>query len=206
MPKQPNRAPRRREPRLPPVRRKSKSTCCADWPTYSRAAWTRLRRSLNQQGYSARVYSTNGWQTVAHRIAVGYSRGHKDIIVIIGHSLGANATFDIANQLDRQNIPIELIVTFDATRPQPVPKNVLHLVNFYQENGFGKPVSAGSEFKGELTNIDLTADTGLSHTTIEKSPRLHLVVMKKIENVVKKDLAAKVKATKPKTKRQKSNA
>ena len=114
--------------------------------------------------------------------------------------------FDIANQLDRQNIPIELVVTFDATQPQPVPKNVLHLVNFYQQNGFGKPVSAGPDFKGELTNIDLTADTGLSHTTIEKSPRLHLMVMKKIEDVVRKDLAGKVKATKPKTKRQKSNA
>lgn len=165
-----------------------------------------LTEKLNQQGYSARVYSTNGWQAVAHRIADKYSRGHKDIIVIIGHSLGGNATFDIANQLDRQNIPIELVVTFDATQPQPVPKNVLHLVNFYQENGFGKPVSAGPEFKGELTNIDLTTDTGLSHTTIEKSPRLHLMVMKKIEDVVRKDLASKVKATKPKTKRQKSNA
>jgi hypothetical protein len=165
-----------------------------------------LAAKLNQQGYSARVYSTNGWHTVAHRIADQYSRGHKDIIVIIGHSLGANAMFDIANQLDRQNIPIELVVTFDATRPQPVPKNVLHLVNFYQENGFGNPVSAGPEFKGELTNIDLTTDTGLSHTTIEKSPRLHLMVMKKIEDVVRKDLAARVKATKPKTKKQKSNA
>jgi len=165
-----------------------------------------LAAKLNQQGYSARVYSTNGWHSVAHRIADKYSRGHKDIIVIIGHSLGANAMFDIANQLDRQNIPIELVVTFDATQPQPVPKNVLHLVNFYQQNGFGKPVSAGPDFKGDLTNIDLTADTGLSHTTIEKSPRLHLVVMKKIEDVVRKDLAGKVKATKPKTKRQKSNA
>jgi hypothetical protein len=37
-------------------------------------------------------------------------------------------------------------------------------------------------------------------TTIEKSPRLHLMVMKKIEDVVRKDLASKVKATKPKTK------
>ncbi|MGA8694757.1 MAG: hypothetical protein WB689_13115, partial [Xanthobacteraceae bacterium] len=165
-----------------------------------------LTEKLNQQGYSARVYSTNGWQAVAHRIADKYSRGHNDIIVIIGQSLGGNATFDIANQLDRQNIPIELVVTFDATQPQPVPKNVFHLVNFYQENGFGKPVSAGPEFKGELTNIDLTTDTGLSHTTIEKSPRLHLMVMKKIEDVVRKDLASKVKATKPKTKRQKSNA
>ena len=165
-----------------------------------------LAAKLNQQGYSAQVYSTNGWQSVAHRIADKYSRGHRDIIVIIGHSLGGNAAFDIANQLDRQNIPIELVVTFDATRPQPVPKNVLHLVNFYQENGFGKPVSAAPDFKGELSNIDLTADTGLSHTTIEKSPRLHMMVMKKIEDVVRKDLASKVKATKPKTKRQKSNA
>jgi hypothetical protein len=44
-------------------------------------------------------------------------------------------------------------------------------VNFYQQNGFGKKVVAGPDFKGELSNVDLTADTGLSHTTIEKSPR-----------------------------------
>ena len=99
-----------------------------------------------------------------------------------------------------------MIVTFDATRPQPVPKNVLHLVNFYQENGFGKPISADPDFKGELTNIDLTTDTGLSHTTIEKSPRLHLMVMKKNQDVVRKDLASEVKATRPKTKKRKSNA
>jgi hypothetical protein len=173
---------------------------------FSTGAFAQAAQSTTPAGYGARIYSTNGWQSLAHRIADKYSRGHRDIIVIIGHSLGGNATFDIANQLDRQNIPIELVVTFDATRPQPVPKNILHLVNFYQENGFGKLVSAGPEFKGELTNIDLTTDTGLSHTTIEKSPRLHLMVMKKIEDVVRKDLASKIKATKPKTKRQKSNA
>jgi hypothetical protein len=162
-----------------------------------------LTDKLNRQGYSARVYSTHGWRSVAQRIANKYLHGHKDIIVIIGHSLGANATFDIANYLNQQNIPIELIVTFDATRPQPVPKNVLHLVNFFQENGFGKQVSPGPEFKGELTNFDLTSDTGLSHTTIEKSPRLHMMVINKIEGVVKKDLAKKVKTTKPKSKKPK---
>jgi thioesterase superfamily protein len=155
-----------------------------------------LADKLNRQGYSARVYSTNGWQTVAHRIADKYTRGHKDVIVIIGHSLGANAAFDIANQLDRQNIPIELIVTFDATRPQPVSKNVLHLVNLYQQNGFGEKVSAGPDFKGELTNIDLTAEKGLSHTTIEKSPRLHALVMQKIVEIVNKDLANRIKPKK----------
>jgi Thioesterase domain len=160
-----------------------------------------LTDKLNRQGYSARVYSTNGWESVARRIADKYTRGHKDIVVIIGHSLGANATFDIASALDKQNIPIELIVTFDATQPKSVPKNVLHFVNIYQENGFGKRVSAGSDFKGELTNMDLTADTGLSHTTIEKSSRLHALVMQKIADIVNKDLAKRVQASKPKSKK-----
>jgi hypothetical protein len=162
-----------------------------------------LTDKLNRQGYSARVYSTNGWQSVARRIADKYARGHKDIVVIIGHSLGANATFDIASQLDRQNIPVELVVTFDATAPQPVPKNVLHFVNFYQQNGFGKKVAPGPGFQGELTNVDLTADTSLSHTTIEKSPRLHALVMQKIADVVNDDLAKRLQASKPKVKKSK---
>ena len=160
-----------------------------------------LTVTLNRQGYNARVYSTGGWQLVARRIASDSARGQKDIVVLIGHSLGANATFDIASELNKQNIPIELIVTFDATRPQPVPKNVLHLVNFYQENGFGKRVVPGQDFQGELTNHDLTAETGLSHTTIEKSPRLHAMVMQKIADAVKKDLANQLKSSKPKTKK-----
>jgi len=162
-----------------------------------------LTEKLSRQGYLARVYSTNGWSSATQRIADKYTRGDRPIIVLIGHSLGANATFDIANALDRQNIPIELIVTFDATSPQPVPKNVLHLVNLFQQNSFGKRVTAGPQFKGELTNIDLTAETGLSHTTIEKSPRLHGMVMDKIEEIVAKDLASRIKSKKKKPRKPK---
>jgi hypothetical protein len=164
-----------------------------------------LTEKLNRQGYLARVYSTSGWSPAARRIADQYSRGHRAIIVLIGHSLGANATFDIANELDQQNIPVELIVTFDATSPRPVPKNVLHFVNLFQQNGFGKQVTGGPEFKGELTNIDLTADTGLSHTTIDKSPRLHMMVMNKIDEIVAKDLASRIKSKKKKPRKQKTN-
>src|ERR1700733_430894 len=162
-----------------------------------------LTDKLNRQGYSARVYSTNGWQAVARRIAEQYVRGQKTIVVVIGHSLGADATFQIANTLNAQNIPIELIVTFDATNPQPVPKNVLHFVNFYQNNGFGKKVLPAPDFKGELSNVDLTADSSLSHTTIEKSPRLHALVVQKIADIVDKDLADKIAASKPKNKKPK---
>jgi hypothetical protein len=162
-----------------------------------------LTNTLNRQGYSARVYSTSGWQTAVHRITADYGRGQKDIVVLIGHSLGANATFDAAYALDRANIPVELVVTFDATEPRPVPKNVLHFVNFFQQNGFGKRVSPGPGFQGELNNIDLTADTNLSHTTIEKSPRLHAMVVQKIADVVNQDLAKRLAASKPKKKKKK---
>lgn len=160
-----------------------------------------LTDRLNRQGYNARVYSTGGWQTAAKQIADRYSRGQKDIVVLIGHSLGADATFDVANELDKQNIPIELIVTFDGTKPSLVPKNVLHLVNFYQNNGIGKRISPGPGFQGELTNLDLTADPNIRHITIDKSERLLAYVVAKISEIVQKDLAKKVQASKPKAKK-----
>jgi hypothetical protein len=163
-----------------------------------------LADRLNRQGYRARAYSTNGWQSAAKQISEAYSRGQKDIVVLIGHSLGADATFDIANELDKQNIPIELIVTFDATNPRPIPKNVRHFVNFYQNNGIGKKVSPGPGFQGELTNLDLSADANIRHITIDKSARLHAYVAEKIAEIVQKDLANKIQASKPKNGRAKN--
>jgi hypothetical protein len=160
-----------------------------------------LTDGLNRRGYSARVYSTGAWQSVARRIAGQYAHGRKDIVVLIGHSLGANAVIQLARELDKANVPVEFVVTFDATEPQPVPKNVLHVVNFYQNNGFGKKLVPAPGFQGELTNIDLTADRSLSHTTIDKSPRLHAQVIAKIIEIVNKDLASKIQANKPKSKK-----
>ena len=160
-----------------------------------------LTEKLNRQGYSARVYSHTNWQSVARRIADRYARGDRDIVVLIGHSLGADATLQIAQALARSNIPVELIVTFDGTQPHQVPGNVRHLVNFYQNNGFGKKISPGPGFQGELSNIDLSADTSLSHVTIDKSQRLHAQVIAKIVDIVNKDLAATLQASKPKPKK-----
>lgn len=97
-----------------------------------------------------------------------------------------------------------MIVTFDPTKPRPVPKNVLHFVNFYQNNGIGKKVSPGPGFQGELTNFDLTADASIKHITIDESDRLHAYVVQKITEIVNKDLANKVQASKPKTKKSQS--
>ncbi len=163
-----------------------------------------LTAKLNQRGYNARVYSTSAWQAIAKQIADGRLRGQKDIVVLIGHSLGADATVKIANELAKSNIPIELIVTFDGTEAHQVPKNVLHLVNFYQNNGFGKKIGPGPGFQGELTNLDLTADASIRHINIDKSDRLHAYVIQTIADIVNKDLANKVQASKAKSKKSQS--
>ena len=103
-----------------------------------------LTDKLNRQGYSARVYSTNGWQAVAQRIAADYGRGRKDIVVMIGHSLGANATIQLANALDRSNIPVDLIVNFDGTEAHQVPKKSSMSSIFIRTTASAKPLSAGS--------------------------------------------------------------
>ena len=64
-----------------------------------------LAGKLNHLGYSAQVYSTHGWQSVAQRIASKYSRGHKDIVVVIGHSLGANATLTLPERSTGRTFP-----------------------------------------------------------------------------------------------------
>jgi hypothetical protein len=79
-------------------------------------------------------------------------------------------------------------------------------MNFYQNNGFGKKVSPGPGFQGELTNLDLTADASIRHVNIDKSDRLHAYVADKIAEIVKKDLANKVQASKPKAKKRKAAA
>jgi Thioesterase domain len=160
-----------------------------------------LTDKLNRQGYSARVYSHTNWQSVARNIAERYARGDRDVVVLIGHSLGADATLQIAHALARSNVPVDLIVTFDGTHPHQVPSNVRHLVNFYQNNGFGKSISAGPGFAGQLNNVDLTSDSSLSHVTIDKSHRLHAEVIAKIADIVNKDVAAARKANTPKAKK-----
>jgi hypothetical protein len=161
-----------------------------------------LAGRLNRQGYTARVFAHGTWRTAARRIADGRARGERHIIVLIGHSLGGNAVLLLARELDRSNIPVELVVVYDATSPQPVSRNVLHVVNFFQNNGFGRSVSGGPGFQGKLENIDLTADRNLSHTTIDESTRLHDKVIARIVEIVNQDLAGKIQPATPKTTRR----
>ena len=55
--------------------------------------------------------------------------------MLIGHSYGADDVVRVARELDKSNVPVDLLVTLDPVTPPPVPKNVRHALNIYQSNG-----------------------------------------------------------------------
>ena len=139
-----------------------------------------LAGKLEKQGFSPHVINWKFWPSAAGTIANNYRTGQTAPIIIIGHSLGADAVFPLAENLREKNIPVDYMVTFDVTKPHVLPQNVRSFVNYYQRNGFGRPVSAPPGYHGELSNIDLTGVPGLTHGNIEEFNRLHEDVIRKI--------------------------
>lgn len=136
-----------------------------------------LADKLKPHGFEPTISSWEFGSTITDRIVSEYSGGKKGPIFVIGHSLGANTTFDIANGLHAQGIPVNLIVTFDPTIPQPVPANVDRFINFYAQDGFGHRVAPGPGFTGELDNLDFSSDKSIDHTNIDALDRFHQFVI-----------------------------
>jgi thioesterase domain-containing protein len=142
-----------------------------------------LSDKLNAMGIQAEVFNHDSWPAVAARIIEDHKAGKQGAVVLIGHSLGADVLFNLTERLERENIPVRLVVPFDPTSSYEVTKNVDHLLNFYQLNGFGRRVTAPKGYKGELVNMDLSKDESFGHGSIDKAPQLHDLVIAKIKKV-----------------------
>src|SRR5581483_4215141 len=84
-------------------------------------------------------------------IVTRYAAGDHRPIILIGHSLGADAVIAVAQALDRNAIPVALAMLFDGTAPHAVPKNVAAAVNFTLQFD----ISPGPAFRGTIANVDL---------------------------------------------------
>lgn len=142
-----------------------------------------MAEKLRQQGFSPIVINHRGWQVAAERIEQNYRNGRTAPIILIGHSLGANNAFRIAQRLQRANIPVAYLATFDPTHAMKVPNNVRYFVNFYQNNGFGRRASFAPSRHQQKVNLNLTSSPGLNHRNIDQSRRLQDIVMARIREV-----------------------
>jgi len=139
-----------------------------------------LADKLDRRGISTTVQNYASWQSLADQAAARYRAGTEGPIILIGHSLGADAVMEMATYLGRKGVPVALVVPFDCTASFSASANVARVINltkhFY--------MSAGPGFHGSLVNVDLSRDPNIDHLNIDKSPRLHARVIGEVLAIV----------------------
>lgn len=144
-----------------------------------------LARKIRAKGMPAQVTNFTNWRGFAS-VLVNQYRTDKSLapVVIIGHSLGADSSIDMANYLGANGVPVRLVVSFDGVHDgHAVGAGIDEVINYYKADGVGKTVTAGPGFTGTLTNVDVSDRTGIDHLNIEKSPALHAEVLAKLQAI-----------------------
>jgi len=141
-----------------------------------------LAEELNRRGVYATVHNHTEWQSLADQAAANYRAGKEGPIILIGHSLGADAVMEMAAYLGHKGIPVALVVPFDGTQSFQASDNVARVVNLTQRDY--AYMRRGPGFHGSLANVDVSSDPNIDHINIDKSPRLHARVISEVLAVV----------------------
>ncbi len=132
-----------------------------------------LNNQLHAKGVTNSVVTNySEWQGLAADIEAKYKtdKAHTLPVILMGHSFGADSTLLMAAELGKHNIPVALIVNFDAVTHIPVPTNVTHIINFYESHDNGLSLSPVPGFRGKLDNIDVVKmDSTIGHLNIERT-------------------------------------
>jgi hypothetical protein len=131
-----------------------------------------LAEELRSKGLKAEAVGHLAWRSTVSEIVKDRAAGKSGSLVLVGHSQGANNVIEMARLLEREKIPVDLLVTLAPLLQDPVPGNVVRAINYYHSPGWGAPVLADAGFHGKLSNINLGGDVGISHIAMDKSPKI----------------------------------
>jgi hypothetical protein len=154
-----------------------------------------LTREINENGVRAHVFQEDQWSELARALAETYKANpNHEPLVLVGHSFGADDVIRVARELQKDDIPVDLIVTLDPVTPPLVPTNVNCCINIYQSHGLwdtipawrGIPLTAESTSATQLANYNVRVnrtdllDPDLDHANIEKKAKIHAEVIKHV--------------------------
>jgi LysM repeat protein len=144
----------------------------------------KLADQISRRGVTATVHGMSEYGFLADEIIRKYREGEeRGPIMLVGHSTGGDLIIAMAQRLQTADIPVALAFGFDPTRISgSVPSNVELFINIYQTYNpiGGGQETAASGFRGRLINVDLHEHMEIVHITLDKSPVLHDLVIKKI--------------------------
>jgi hypothetical protein len=144
-----------------------------------------LQAKLQARGIAGEVHSHNEWDTLAQSAIAKWHGGAHGPIIIIGHSLGADAAILMAQKLGEAQVPVALLVAFSPVESGPANANVARAVTFFQSNSaWHGQITKGAGFHGVLESVDLAEAPGITHFNIEKSDKLHAATIAKVAALV----------------------
>jgi hypothetical protein len=140
----------------------------------------KLAEELRSKGIKAEAVGHLAWKSTVSEIVKYHSADKSGSLVLVGHSQGANNVIEMARLLEKEKIPVDLLVTLAPMMQDPVPGNVVRAINYYHSPGWGAPVVADAGFHGKLSNINLGGDIGISHIAMDKSPKIQAEIERAI--------------------------
>jgi len=152
-----------------------------------------MAKSLAKDKIKAEVYGHLSGSSVRAKIIKQYGQSkRKKPIILVGHSFGGNAVFEVAAKLRKQNIPVALLISVDPTRAGPLSSNVKRYVNyFFPGNGLGSELKPGSGVpQSRIKNIDMrkrvdVAGAGDDHWTVTNNAALIREILKAVKRAVR---------------------
>lgn len=148
-----------------------------------------LARKLDAQGVSASVHAQGSFlrpygevDAIANAALAAARKGAR--LVLIGHSMGADAALKVAVRLQAARVAVPLVVCFDPTSfrlifgPPAVPSNVARALCFYQKlSPLGRGVlTAAPGFTGALIQERVAS----IHSAVDDDPALHARVLAEV--------------------------
>lgn len=136
-----------------------------------------LERKLDANGVKTKLLGHTQWAGVVKEIVAEYQRSPKGRypIVLVGHSLGANAALMLAYKLGEQGVPVKLVLTVDPTVGRPLTPTVGRYLNIYQQNnGFGVALDVVGVSPKRVENYNIWDHANLkkeeiTHFTLDKN-------------------------------------
>jgi hypothetical protein len=142
-----------------------------------------IAADLRHRGVTVTLENHSRWQVLSAKLIDEYKANPKDVvpIILIGHSLGGDASLVMANWLAHNGVPVRFVAVFDAVaETHPIIGSVQEVLNYYKGNGYGQKVEPGPNFKGAIDNVDLSDRKDIDHLNIDKDPVLQGEVIARV--------------------------
>jgi len=153
-----------------------------------------MAKELNKKKIPTKVFGHLSASTIRANIVKQWAqqKRRRKPIVLVGHSFGGNAAFQVAAGLAKEKIPVALLITVDPTRAGPVSTNVKSYVNyFFPGNGLGaKLIARGKVSPSRIKNIDMRkhqegAKTHDGHWSVTNNNALQSEILKSVRRAAR---------------------